>query len=103
MSIHPIASASTLSFVMGDTQCNSPIDAHQSLASCVLSSSEPQAPGSSGLVDTDSDDDVRLAECGLVAVEVRKEKVDVWYVRDEEEGWAPVVRRKRKKKCWMCG
>ena len=37
-------------------------------------------------------DGVRLAECGLVAVEVRKRKVGV---RDEEEGWTPVVRRKK--------
>ena len=44
--------------------------------------------------DTDRDDDVRLAECGVVAVEVK-------YVRDDEEGWAPVVRRKRKK-CAGC-
>ena len=33
----------------------------------------------------------------LVAFEVRKEKVSVRYVRDEEEGWTPVVWRKRKK------
>ena len=56
--------------------------------------SEPQSPGSSRLEDTDSSDDVRLVECGLVAVEMRKRKVGV---RDEEEGWTPVVRRKRKK------
>ena len=47
----------------------------------------------SGLEDTSSDDYVRLAECGLVAVEVRKVKVGT---RDEEEEWTPVVRRKKK-------
>ena len=30
--------------------------------------------------------DVKLVECGLVAVEVRKRKVGV---RDDEEGWTP--------------
>ena len=41
----------------------------------------------SGLEDTDSDDDVMLAECVLVAVEVRKGEVGMRYVRDEEVGW----------------
>ena len=51
---------------------NSPIEAHQGPVSCLLSSSEPQSPGGSGMEDTDSDDDVSLAESGIMAVEVRK-------------------------------
>ena len=46
--------------------------------------------------NTDIDDDVRLAECGLVAVEVRRGKVGV---RDEEEGWTPMVKRKKSAGC----
>ena len=82
--------------VLGDPA----IKAHQNPASCLLSLSAPQSPGGSGLEDTDSVDDGRLAECGLVVVEVRKGKVGV---RDEEKGWTPVVRRKRKKSAGCAG
>ena len=58
MSIHPVVSAYTL--VLGDPLCNSPIEAHQGPASFLLSSSEPQSPGGSGLEDTDSDNDIRM-------------------------------------------
>ena len=56
MNIHPVAPASTLNL---NPQRNSPIEAHQDPASCLLSSSEPQAPGGSGLEDIDSNDDDR--------------------------------------------
>ena len=46
------------------------IEEHQGPASCLLSWSELQSPGGSRLKDTDSDDDVSLVKCGLVAVEV---------------------------------
>ena len=65
-------SASTL--VLEDPRCTL-IEAHQGPASCLLSSSESQSSGSSWLEGTDSDDDVRLIERGLVAFEVRKGKV----------------------------
>ena len=91
MNIHPVAT--------GDPWCNSPIETHQGPASCLLYSSEQQSPGGSGLEDTDSDD-VRLAECQVVVVEVRKEKVGM---KDEEEGWNLVVRRKRKKSAGCVG
>ena len=52
VSIHPVASSSTL--VVGDPRCNSPIEAHQGPAY--------------------NDNDVRLAKCGPVAVEVSRWK-----------------------------
>ena len=42
MSSHSFATDSTLVL---NLQCKSPIEAHQIPASCLLSSSEPQAPG----------------------------------------------------------
>ena len=54
------------SILVLNPQCNSPIEAHQGFLP--ISSSEPQAPGGSGLEDTDRDDDIMLAECELVAV-----------------------------------
>ena len=63
-----------------------------------MSASEPQAPDGSRHDDTD-DDVVKLSECVLVAVEVRKGNVDV---RDEDAGWTPVVRSKSMKKSAGC-
>ena len=70
-------SCSCICFFLGDPPCNFSIEAHHSPFSCVLSLSELPSPGGSRMEDTDSDNDVRLAKCGLVAVEVRKGKVGV--------------------------
>ena len=47
-----------------------------------------------GEYEDDEEDEIKLAECGQVEAEVREEKVGVRYVKDGEEGWTPVVRRK---------
>ena len=40
--------------------------------------------------------EIKLAECGQVEADLREGKVGVRYVKDGEEGWTLVVRRKRK-------
>ena len=39
---------------------------------------------------------IKLAECGRVEAEMRERKVCVRYVKDGEDRWSPVVRRRRK-------
>ena len=71
----PLTSTSTIglgSSRQNELRCNSLIETHQGPESCLLSSRELQSLGGSGLKYTDSDDDVRLDECGIVAVEARK-------------------------------
>ena len=46
--------------------------------------------------EDNEEDKIKFAECGQVEAEVREGKVGVRYVKDGEEGWTPVVRRRRK-------
>ena len=44
--------------------------------------------------EDDEEDEIKLAECGELEAEVRQGKLCVRYVKDSEEGWTPVMRRK---------
>jgi len=45
-----------------------------------------------------SDDDIHLAQCENISVQVRQDTVGVSYSKEDgEDGWTPVVKRRRKK------
>ena len=57
---------------------------------------DDKAKNKMGEYEDKEEDEIKLAECRQVEAEVREGNVGVRYVKVGEEGWTPVVRRRRK-------